>query len=58
MSRIDDYDTLYRKVKTRLKKMLDTTEARQKIKDSIKAKGLLEKRKENQTKDQKVIEQE
>lgn len=58
MSRIDDYDTLYGKVKARLKHMLDTTEARQKLIDSIKAIGLLEQRNKSKTKDQKVKEQE
>ena len=36
MSRIDDYEAIYKKVEVRLKMMLDTTEAAQKLKDSLK----------------------
>ena len=36
MSRIDDYEAIYKKVESRLKKMLDTTETAQKLKDSLK----------------------
>jgi len=36
MSRIDDYEAIYKKVELRLKKMLDTTETAQKVKDSLK----------------------
>ncbi len=36
MSRIDDYEVIYKKVDARLQKMLDTTEAAQKLKDSLK----------------------
>lgn len=35
MSRIDDYEGIYKKVEARLKKMLDTTELSLKIKDSL-----------------------
>jgi hypothetical protein len=35
MSRADDYEAIYKKVETRLKKMLDTTEISLKIKDSL-----------------------
>ena len=36
MSRIDDYQAIYKKVKTRLQKMLDTTQATKDLKDSLK----------------------
>ena len=36
MSRIDDYESIYKKVEARLKMMLDTTETAQKLKDSLK----------------------
>ncbi len=36
MSHIDDYEAIYKKVDARLQKMLDTTEAAQKLKDSLK----------------------
>ena len=50
MSRIDDYEAIYKKVEARLKKMLDTTEVSLKIKDSLlrlekKAKGQLKTKK-------------
>ena len=38
MSRIDDYQAIYKKVKTRLQKMLDTTQAAKDLKDSLKNK--------------------
>lgn len=36
MSRIDDYEAIYKQVKARLEYMLDTTHAAQKLKDSLK----------------------
>jgi hypothetical protein len=36
MSRVDDYEEMYKAVETRLKNMLDTTRAAQKLKDSLK----------------------
>jgi len=42
MSKIDDYEAIYKKVDARLQYMLDTTQAAQKLKDSLK---LLKKKK-------------
>ena len=36
VSRLDDYKSIYEKVETRLKKMLDTTLTAQKIRDSLR----------------------
>lgn len=46
MSRVDDYEAIYKKVEKNLKKMLDTTEASQKLKDSLlrKEKNLMPKK--------------
>lgn len=38
MSRVDDYEAIYKKVEKNLKKMLDTTEVSRKLKDSLKRK--------------------
>ena len=50
MSRIDDYEGIYKKVETRLTKMLDTTKVSLNIKDSLlrlekKSKGQLDHKK-------------
>ena len=54
MSRIDDYETIYKKVNARLQKMLDTTQKAQKIKDSLK----LSKKKKQKLKKEKKFAKE